>query len=292
MTVGIVEYHRPRDLGEALALLAEGGRPKQPVGGGVSIAQTMDTKAFDAVDLGHLHLDKIKIKSGKIHLGAMVTLGDMHRHPEVAASWGGLFDTAMRGAGTSVTRNLFTVGGNIVQCYYWSTLPPILLALDAVIHIENAKGGRDVGAEEFFSKHPIKNLRHGDLVTEVTIPLPKADERACFLKFAATVTEYALVQTCVKLRMKKDVCQEARVVLGALTTIPYRSHPAEHYLEGKTLTHEVCGEAARLGVEKAHMREDHRTSSEYRREIAGVYVRRALESLVGVKATNGKGAAK
>ncbi|MCB2155965.1 FAD binding domain-containing protein [bacterium] len=284
-------YHRPADLKEALGLLAEDGAARRPVGGGVSIIQTKDAKGFEGVDLGRLGLDKIEETPAGLRIGAMVTFGQMHRDDRVKKAWGGLLEKALLGAASCNVRNLISVGGNVVQCYYWSTLPPILLALDGTVRVENASGGRDIPAAEFFAQHPVKTLNKGDLVTHVTIPMPKTGERAAFHKYAEVQTEYALIQACVKLTMDGAKCSEARVAVGALSVVPFRSEAAEKILAGAELSDEVLAKAGAAAVEGVTVREDFRASRDYRSKVAPVIVRRTLAEALAVDSSgNGKGA--
>ena len=284
-------YHRPADLQEALALLAEEGSSRRPVGGGVSIIQTKDPRGFEGVDLGLLGLNKIEETPEGLRLGAMVTFGQMHHDPRVKKAWGGMIDHALLGAASCNVRNLISVGGNVVQCYYWSTLPPILLALGGTVRVENAAGGRDVSASEFFAQHPIRGLKKGDLVTHVTLPLPKDGERAAFQKFSEVATEYALIQACVKVRMNGGKCEKVRVAVGALTILPFRPAAAERLLTGAVPVEELCRQAAAAAIEGVIVREDFRASRDYRTKVAPVIVRRAIMQALDIDSSgNGKGA--
>ena len=276
MPVTISEYVRPRSLKEALELLAAGGSKALAVGGGMSIVLSGAPRQMRAVDLAGLGLEGVAEHGDALRLGAMATFDDIVRSPDAAKAAGGMVVAALRTAATEPMRRIITVGGNIAQCYYWATLPPVLLALGAKIHLSRAGHHRTLAADEFFAAPPLKTLLPGEIIASVDIPMN--GQVAGFQKSAKTANDYALIHACASLHVQKGKVHSARVVLAACTNLPVRCAKAEEYLAGKAPTAEVAREAGRLALQGTTLRKDIRASDDYRRKTAAVYVERAINN--------------
>jgi CO/xanthine dehydrogenase FAD-binding subunit len=282
MAVTITEYVRPRSLKEALALLAQPHHKSVAVGGGVSVVLSGSPRPVRAIDLSHAGLEKIEVHENCLRVGTMATLNDLVRCPELQQAYSGVVPAALRTAATLPMRNLITAGGNIVQCYYWSTLPPLLLALDAKIALASEAGHRTVTADEFFTVHPVKFLQPGEIVTRIDIPLDAAGKGSRyrwggdFQKYAKTANDYALVQCVAAVAVSGGKIARLRLVLSALGALPVRCSAAEQYISDTALGPESAAEAARIAVEEVAIRRDTRASNEYRKAMAAEYLTRAI----------------
>ena len=281
MAVTITDYVRPRSLKEALALLAEPHPHSVVVGGGIAVSLSGAPRHVRGIDLAHAGLNRIETAGHTIRIGAMATLNQIAAVPELQTAFGGMVPKALRTAGSPPLRNMITAGGNIVQCYYWSTLPPLLMALDAKIEMARAGSHRTVTAEEFFEVHPVKFLEQGEIVTRVAIPLDPVGKRgmkygAAFAKCAKTANDYALIHACAVVGVSGKHVEHCRLVLAALGALPERCHAAEQHLIANRIDDATAAEAARLAVEKVTMRRDTRASNDYRRRVAAEYLKRAI----------------
>ncbi len=275
MPVTITEYLRPDSLKEALALLAEDPGKNIAVAGGVSIVLSGAPRRVRAIDLQNVGLNEIASTKDELCLGAMATLDDIIHSPAATKVASGLLPTALRTAASEPIRRLITVGGNIVQCYYWATLPPLLLALDAKIHLRTSEHRRTLKATEFFAQPPMRLMEKGELVTDVTIPL-KPSRRAAFEKMAKTSNDYALIHVVVSYVDQRGKMSDPRVVVAACTSLPTRVREAEEFLEGKTVDLNTAMEAGQIASHHVKLRGDFRASADYRRRVLRVMVQRAL----------------
>ncbi|MCX7626242.1 MAG: FAD binding domain-containing protein [Candidatus Sumerlaeaceae bacterium] len=275
MPVTVTDYLRPSSLKEALALLAEDPAKTIAVGGGISVVLSGAPRRVRAVDLQHTGINEIKKTKDELCLGAMASLDDLVKSPLCGKFAGGVLCEGLRTAATEPIRRLITVGGNIVQCYYWATLPPLLIALDGRVHLRSVEHRRTVKASEFFARPPMRQLDRGELITEVSFPLlPK--RVAAFEKLAKTSNDYALIHVVVSYVPKRGKVSDARVVVAACTNLPVRCAEVESYLEGQTINFAVAKEAGQLATHHVKLRGDFRASSEYRRRVLPVLVQRAL----------------
>lgn len=286
MTVKITQYVRPKTLEEALAFLAAYRGRAMVVGGGVSMVLSSAPRPVAAVDLSGLGLDHIERSQKCLHIGATATLAQLEHSAEAATLFSGLFARALGTAGTPPLRNQISVAGNIVQCYNWSTLPVLLLALDARICLARQGKTRSVSAALFFEFHPLKFLEPGEIVTGIEVPLhPSAGEEltcsAGFLKYALTANDYGLVNACALFGIENGTIRHARLVLGAVSALPIRCMHAEQQLVGLRASEAVARETAQLATADLRVRGDIRVSRDYHRRMAAVYLERAIEQALG-----------
>jgi len=280
MPVIITDYQKPRSLKEALELLADEHGKTVAIGGGVSIVLSGAPRRMRAVDLQWAGLDEISTNGKELRLGATATFDQIVRSSSAARVGNGILCYALKTAASEPIRRLITVGGNIVQCYYWATLPPLLLALDAKIHLRTLQHRRTLGADEFFAEPPPRVLVPGEIVTEVTIPLaPK--RKVGFEKFSKTANDYALIHLVISYAVQGRKIVEPRVVVGACTNLPVRCHAAEEFLEGQPsiISLENALKAGQIVAHHVALRRDSRASSAYRRRLMAVLVQRLLSRM-------------
>ncbi|CAL9647465.1 FAD binding domain-containing protein [Streptomyces sp. enrichment culture] len=160
-----------------------------------------------------------------------------------------------------------------------SDLAVALRALDAVVHTLGPDGARtismaDLHLEPGDTPHVENALRHGELITEVEIPLPAPGARQRYLKVRDRATfEFAVVSVAAVLDMHGPRVDEARLAFGGVATRPWRSSEAEAALRGRPLTEESIARCGRILVRDAQPRED----NQFKVEL----VQRALQDVLG-----------
>lgn len=135
-----------------------------------------------------------------------------------------------------------------------------LTALEATIQIQGPRGKRSIPIGEFYLKpgstpHKENILEPGDLIVSVTLPKTAPGSRSVYLKLRDRAAyEFALASAAVVMRRNGSRIEHARVALGGVGTVPWRSHEAEHALEGQpatTATFRRAAEAALAGAQPA-----------------------------------------
>jgi len=132
-----------------------------------------------------------------------------------------------------------------------------LTALEATIQIQGTKGTRSVPINEFYLKPgstPNREniLEPGDLILSVTLPPPTAGSRSLYLKLRDRAAyEFALVSAAIVIRTNGSRIEYARVALGGVGTVPWRSHEAEHVLQGHPATPAIFRKAAEAALKDA-----------------------------------------
>ncbi len=176
------------------------------------------------------------------------------------------------------------LGGGPCYIVHPSDCAPALIALQASVTIVSPKGQRRVPLEEFFVL-PAKRLDHetilepNELVTEVHVPTPAPNTRSTYLKFKERQShDFAIVGAAVALRLRGDVCEEARIVLAGVAPIPWRSPEAEAVLKGKRITPEVAEQAGKAAVAKARPL----SQNAYKVPLTQASVKRAILKAAGL----------
>lgn len=275
----ILEFHSPRTIAEAVALLKRKGAAAVAGGTDISINRRGDIETL--VDITRLGMDEIRREEGAIYLGAAVTVHDLASSEITKGLADGMVADAAGSFISQQIRNAATLGGNLARSSPAADLPPSLLALDAVAVIKgaNEKGRveeRRVPLTEFFTG-PGKNVLNGDLLVGISIPELEGC-RGSFQKIGRTSEDLAIVNAGVSLRLEEGRYRNVRIALGAVGPTPMRMYEAEKALDEQMVEAKPLEDVARIVQECVKPVNDHRASAAYRRKVSGVLVRRGLEA--------------
>jgi aerobic carbon-monoxide dehydrogenase medium subunit len=279
------DYHEPRSLDDALALLTRFGDDAHLMAGGTATVLLMrqgllrpgHVVSLRAIDgLGAIE----RTSDGGLRIGAMSTHRAVERSPAAFAYSPTLVD-AFASVATVRIRNQATVGGNLAHADPAQDPPPILSALDASVKIRSPRGERTQPVETLAVDHFTTSLAHDEVITEVVLPPIPAGTREVYLKFLPqTADDYATVSVAATLRRADDgTVADGRIVLGAVGPTPIRARPVEDAIRGRQPTRETIAEAAALVREVVDPLDDLRGSADYKREMARVFTERALAAL-------------
>lgn len=174
--------------------------------------------------------------------------------------------------------------GNAGPAYFVnpSSLAPALIAYGATVRIQGAKGSREVTVEKFFVTPQDANqrehaLKPGEIVTEIIIPSFGGSASATYEVRQKEALDWPLAAASVALKMSAGNVTSARVVLGHVAPIPWRSGAAEQALMGKAIsedTAKAAGEAAVVGAKSLGR-------NAYKIQLARVAVKRAVLAAAG-----------
>jgi carbon-monoxide dehydrogenase medium subunit len=176
-------------------------------------------------------------------------------------------------------RNRGTIGGSVAHADPGADFPVILTALNATFVLKSISGSRTVAADDFFIDFYTTAMKTDEVLTEIRIPLPTAGSGTAYVKLPHPASGYVVVSAGALIsRQASGSCSLARVVLGGLGGGPIRAAITEAELRGKPLTPEVIAAAAAKAAENSDPVDDTYASAEYRRHVATVYARRAIEA--------------
>jgi carbon-monoxide dehydrogenase medium subunit len=277
------EYREPDSLEEVLALLHDHGEDAKIIAGGTALVIMLNQRLIMPSYLVSLRklpgLDSVESVDGVLQLGALVTHRAVETSPMVRDQIPVLAET-YRHVATLRIRNMATLGGTLAHADPSQDSPVTLMALDARVRLTSSGGSREVPLNEFFTDYYETVLQPDELLTEVLVPVPRPHTGSVYLKFLPrTEDDYATVGVAVSLEMEpsSQLCQECRIVMGGVAPTPLRVPEAEALLSGQKLVPELLHQAAAVAQEQTDPISDSRGSSDYKREMAGVCVRRALE---------------
>lgn len=269
----ITDFIRPASVDEAIAALKDGA---SVIAGGTDLlaegARGIDT----LVDLTALGLDQITGDGGGLKLGATVTLHQVAESAGVAAYLNGILSDAARGSVGSLLRTAATVGGNIATAAPRWDLVTALLAADAVVTVVGKGGQKELPLDELLVRRG-EHLAGAAILTEIALPPQPSSARGAFVKLARNALDVGIVTAAVKLDMIGGTASNVRIAVGCLAEVPFRAREAEAILEGRALDAERVRIAAEAVSEGVRAVEDVRAAADYRKAMAAVMVRRALD---------------
>jgi CO/xanthine dehydrogenase FAD-binding subunit len=278
------EYFTATDSRHAVALLVEHAPARVLAGGTDLLADLKAPSRADktvVVDISRASdMRQIELSECGLSIGALVTHSEIMASPVIREMFPALVDAA-HSIGAVQTRNLGTLGGNLVTAVPSLDSGPTLVALDAQVWTAGRSGNRQMPLAEFFVAPRKTVLKPDELLLEIVIPKENLGKPTHFLKFGLRKGQaLALVNVAASLWIdpKKNTCTAVRIALGAVAPTVVRAKTAEKFLEGRAATPENFAEAGRLAVKDARPISDMRASAEYRKDLVAVLTKRALEA--------------
>ena len=274
-------YVSAKDLEHAIALLGEHGARAKILAGGTDLLVELKHAVHNPeviVDVSRLHeLKTIAVADDGLHIGALVTHSDIMNSPVIRDMFPALV-AAAHSIGAMQTRNLGTLGGNLVTCVPSMDSGPALIALDASVTVASTEGQRRMPLADLFVGPRKTSLKPGDLLVDIVIPKENLGKPAAFEKFGLRKGQaLALVNVGASFWVgEKSVFVAPRIALGAVAPTVIRAPKAESFLDGCKISAEVMAEAGRIAAMEAKPISDFRASADYRRDLVAVLVKRAL----------------
>ena len=279
MKPAVFEYHRPRQIEDALSLLAKFGQEGKILAGGQSLMPLMNFRLAQPAHLVDINfidgLDYIKSENGNLKIGCLARQSRLLNEPLVRQRCPLLVE-ALAQVGYEQTRNRGTLCGSLAHADPAAELPAVLLVLDGVITVRNATASRHIAARDFFLSYLTTALSSDEMIVEASVPEMPPRAGASFVEFARKFGDFAIVGVAALLALEKDRISDARMALIGVGDKPWRDRKLEEKLVGE------IGSAAlfdKIGSDVAARIEpgsDIHASESYRRSLARVLTRRVL----------------
>ncbi len=280
MIPGKFEYHRPGDVGEAVALLQQHGEDGKVLAGGHSLIPMMKLRLAEPahlIDLAGLgDLKGIDEDGGAIRIGAMVSQSEVISASLLAEKCPILPETARLISDPQV-RNCGTVGGNVANGDPANDMPAVMMALGAEYVLRGPGGERTVAANEFYRGSFLTAMDATELLTEVRIPIPAAGHGYAYAKMTRKVGDYATAATAAILTLDGGACGAAAITLTNAGPTPLNAKAAADALVGTSVDDAAIASAAEAAAGIANPVSDLHGPAEFRKRMAGVMTRRAIE---------------
>jgi carbon-monoxide dehydrogenase medium subunit len=278
---GKFEYHRPSSVDEAIALLAQYGDESRLLAGGHSLIPMMKFRLAVPAHLIDLQaiggLSGISEEGGVLRIGALATQADIIASDLLAESCPILIETAATIADPQV-RYRGTIGGNVANGDPGNDMPALMMCLDASYVLRGPGGERQVAARDFYEAAYFTALAEDEVLTEIRIPTPPPGHGHAYSKMKRKVGDYATAAAAVVLTMAGRTCKTAAVALTNVGQTPLFAEAAGQALVGTSVDDAAIDAAVAAAVEIADPVSDMRGPPEFRRHVAGVMTRRAIQS--------------
>jgi aerobic carbon-monoxide dehydrogenase medium subunit len=269
------EYVAPESLDEALAALRDGGEDAKVLAGGHSLIPLMKLRLAAPsllVDLRRVPgLSGIQREDGAWRIGAMTS------HYEVSGGGLGLASAAAATIADPQVRYRGTLGGSLAHGDPASDMPAVVLAAEGAVTVRGPSGQREVAAADLFQEFLTTAVGEGEILTEIRLPALEGYGFG-YQKFNRRNEDWAMVAVCALVKKGADgSCEDVRIGLTHMGSTPLRATAAEQALRGQPLDAERIRAAAEQAAEGTEPPTDLNATADYKRHLARVLCRRALE---------------
>jgi carbon-monoxide dehydrogenase medium subunit len=277
-------YVAARSIEEALQLMAKHGEEGKLLAGGHSLIPAMKLRLQSPqtlIDLGTVPgLRGVRVDGNQIIIGALTIHADVAASDLVRKHVAGLSDAASV-IGDMQVRNRGTIGGSVAHADPAADLPVILTALNASFVVQSSSGNRTIAADDFFTDFYTTAMDANEILTEIHVPIPAPGSGTAYAKLPHPASGYVVVSAGALItRQPSGACVSARVSIGGLGSGPIRAIATEMELQGKPLTPQIIAAAAAKAAEETDPVDDSYAGAEYKRHVATVYARKAIEAAV------------
>ncbi|HTD76990.1 MAG TPA: xanthine dehydrogenase family protein subunit M [Chloroflexota bacterium] len=275
------EYVAPRSLDEAVDSLSRYGGAAKVLAGGQSLVPLMNLRLASPevlVDINGLdELGRLQAWDGGLSAGALVRQSVLDGADLVRQRLP-LLAEASALIGHPAIRHRGTVGGSLAHADPAAELPAAMLALEATFLARGTRGERSVPAEEFFSGYLTTTLEPDELLTEIHVPGVPPRTGNAFVEVARRSGDFAICGAAALVTLNgSGRCDRVRIALCGVGTGPVRARRVEEALVGEVPGGSGLVDAAQRVVDEIDPPSDIHGSAAYRRKLAAVVVRRAVE---------------
>jgi aerobic carbon-monoxide dehydrogenase medium subunit len=272
------DYEVAESVDHAVELLKENGEDAKLLAGGHSLLPIMKLRLAAPtmlVDIGRLgDLNYVRDEGDHIAVGALTRHTDVE-HNDILQEHCGLLAYTASLVGDPQVRHRGTIGGSISHGDAASDLPSALLALEGTFVVRGSGGERTVAASDFFQDYLQTDLAPDEVLTEIRVPKLGSSTGWSYKKFNRRAQDWAVVGVAAVVEKSNGSIGTARIGLTNMGSTPLRATAAEGALSGADAG-SVAG-AARSADEGTSPSSDIAASEEFRRHLARVLTRRAVE---------------
>ena len=274
------DYVAPDSLEEVIRALDEGGEDAKLLAGGHSLIPLMKLRLAAPellVDLRKVPgLRGVEREDGMWRIGGMTAHATLERTSEMGLPSlvaGTIADPQVRYRGT--------VGGSLAHGDPASDLLAILLAAEGSVTLQGSGGQREVPASELFQDYLTTAVQPGEVLTEVRVPALDGYGFA-YQKFNRRAEDWAMVAVSAYVKVTDGTCEDVRVGLTNMGSVPLRAAAVEDALRGQPVDADRVRQAAALADEGTEPPGDLNATPDYKRHLARVMCRRALAEAAGL----------
>jgi aerobic carbon-monoxide dehydrogenase medium subunit len=272
------DYTAPESLQDAITALVDGGEDAKLIAGGHSLIPLMKLRLAAPsllVDLRKVPgLHGVERQNGHWRVGALTT------HTSLETADLGIASAVAATIADMQVRNRGTIGGSLAHGDAASDLPATMLVCEAEVTLQGPDGQRSVAAADLFKGYMTTDVGPQEVLTEIRIPTLEGWGYG-HQKFNRRSEDWAMVGVCAVVKASDGACEDVRIGLTHMGSVPLRATAAEEALRGQELTAENIAKAAEQAAEGTNPPTDLNASTEYKHHLARVLTRRAIQDAVG-----------
>ena len=274
------DYHRAESVDDAIQALEGGGPAAKLLAGGHSLLPLMKLRFASPsllVDIGRLEeLRGIERANGGWRIGGGTRHADLESRDDL-----GVVARAASLIADQQVRNRGTIGGSLAHGDPASDLPAVLLAAEGEVAVKGSGGERTIAAADLFQDYMTTSLAADEVLTAVNVPALDGWGWG-YEKYTRRAEDWAMVGVCALVKGSGGNCEDVRIGLTHMASTPLRASAAEEALRGGPLDAERIAAAAEQAAEGTNPGGDLNASPDYKRHLARVLTRRALEQAAGL----------
>ncbi|HZR69086.1 MAG TPA: xanthine dehydrogenase family protein subunit M [Burkholderiales bacterium] len=271
-------YYDPETVSDVVGLLGRLDNARA-LAGGQSLMPMLNMRLAlpdHVIDLNRVkELSYLREKGGAIEIGAM-TRQRAIEFSDLVRERCPLMHEAILQVGHRQTRNRGTLGGSLCQLDPSAELVAVAAALDATVTVAGPKGSREIAFADFPKTYMTPAIEADELVTGARFPLWPKSHGFAFVEFARRHGDFAIVSAAALLEESGGKIARASVTLGGVAAAPVRMTQVEKALVGQKASDALFREACE-SCRKIEALEDVHAPASYRKHLAAVLSRRALE---------------
>ncbi len=277
------QYHDPRSVKEAVALLAQHENTKL-LAGGQSLGPMLNFRFVmpdHLIDLNCIsELAYIRAGTDTLDIGAMTRQRALERAAEIKRVCP-IMTEALAWVGHIPTRNRGTIGGSLAHLDPAAELPGICALYDATLTVAGPKGTRRVAMADWGVSFMTPNLEPNEVLTDITLKLWREPHGHAFVEFARRHGDFAIAGVgCLVALDRTGKARRVALSLIGVSSAPVRLAAAEKLLVGTDLSDNAI-QAASAEVAKLEALADTQVGAAYRKRVAGVLLGRAIKQAAG-----------
>ncbi|MFN2493287.1 MAG: FAD binding domain-containing protein [Pyrinomonadaceae bacterium] len=276
------DYQAPTTIDEALTLLTTNPDDAKILAGGHSLIPAMKLRLAQPALL--VDLRRIKDLSYIREDGNQILIGAMTTHYEIESSSllkeiCPLLSECASHIGDVQVRNKGTIGGSVAHSDPAGDWPAAIIALRGEMVSVGKAGERVITSDDFFVDLLTTALHTGEILREIRVSKPNGSFAHSYQKLRHPASGFAVVGVGVALGFGGGTkCESASIGITGVASKAYRASSVERALIGKTLDDDTVAAAASHAAEGVEVNSDLYASEDYRRHLAQVYTRRAIQA--------------
>ena len=272
------DYEVAESVDHAIELLGEHGEDAKLLAGGHSLIPLMRLRLAAPtvlIDLGRVEdMNYVRDEGDHLAIGALTRHRDVHHDPLVQEHCGILSYTAGLLGDPSV-QHRGTLGGTLAHGDASGDMPSVVSALEGTLVVKGPDGERTIEALDFFQDYLMTALEPQEVITEIRVPKLGPNTGWAYKKFSRRSQDWAIVGVAAVVEKNNGSIDSARIGLTSMGSTPIRARAVEEALSGASA--DAVAEAANAADEGTEPASDGAASADFRRHLARVWTRRAVE---------------